>query len=125
MIPPANQPDRRQYKRISKHFIVRYYDLTYPDLKYEATQLKNVSIGGVCLITAKMFTPSTRLAVDLKTPFQAEMTHLEGVVLESHERIRGVIYETRMKFNDVKPEAEFVLNKLVEHFEKEEGLKNE
>lgn len=116
----ADHSERRQYTRISKHFVVRYYEATNPDTQYEATQLKNISIGGVCVITAKTFGPGSRLAMDLKTPFQANLTHLEGVVLESRERIRGVIYETRIKFDAVGPSEELVLKKLIEHFEKEE-----
>jgi len=118
----TNQPERRQYKRIKKNFIVRYFERNHPEIKYEATQLKNISIGGMCLITQKPFSPACELIVEFKTPFQAETTELEGIILESHERVLGVIYETRMKFINATPQNEFVLKKLIEHFEKEEGL---
>ncbi len=116
---PKGQSERRQYKRINKNFIVRYYELDNPDAKYEASQIKNLSLGGMCLITQKAFPPSCRLVIELKTPFRAEDTPLGGVVLESHERIKGVIYETRIKFTSVTAETAFVLNKIMEHFDKE------
>ena len=41
--------ERRQYERIKKSFILSYYDLTIPEIKYTITQLKNISFGGMCL----------------------------------------------------------------------------
>ena len=111
-------PERRQYIRIEKHFILTYYDMIHPDDKYEASQLKNISLGGMCLITGKPFASGTRLAIELKTPFLLELTHLEGIVMESHERIKDVIYETRMQFDQLSKEAMYLLGKLIEHFEK-------
>lgn len=120
-MPEFKKPERRQYKRIKKNFIVRYFELDNPDVRYEASQLKNFSLGGMCLITPKAFEPSCRLVVEFKTPFQTETIPLGGVVLESHERIKGIIYETRIKFSAMGHEAEGVLKKIIDHFEKEEG----
>ncbi len=113
-------PERRKYLRIEKHFILNYYDILHPEDKYEASQLKNISLGGMCLITGKPFASGARLAIELKTPFLLELTHLEGTVMESHERIKDVIYETRMCFEALSPEATYLLGKLIEHFEKRE-----
>jgi len=113
--------ERRQYKRIKKHFLLTYYELAAPSEKHDASQLKNISRGGMCLITAKPFPSATILGIELKTPFTAERVHLEGTVLGSHERIKDVIYETRMKFNPLTPQAEFVLGKLIQYFENEES----
>ena len=121
---PNGQSERRQYKRIHKYFIVQYYEKAHTDMKYEMTQIKNISLGGICLVTQRAFTPSCQLGLDLKTPFLVETTYLEGVVLESHERVKGVIYETRVKFLELPPETEFILKKVIDHFEKEEGLKS-
>ena len=118
-----NPSERRQYKRINKNFVVSYYSLATADLKYQATQIKNVSLGGVCLITEKSFPSESKIGIELRTSILAEPAYLEGVVLESHERIKGVIYETRIKFSNVPPSSEFVLTKLIEHFGKEEGPK--
>lgn len=121
MAKEREQPERRRYKRIRKHFVLTYFDLAYPDMRNEASQLKNISLGGVCLITAEPFKTGTVLGIELKTPFLSELTYMEGVVLESHERIKDIIYETRLRFNQMTPQAEFVLNKLILYFEKENG----
>ena len=114
-----SQDERRQYQRITKHFILTYFDVADPDVKYSASQLKNVSLGGVCLITAQSFPSATRLGIALKTPFLSELTHLEGTVLESHERIKNVIYETRLEFDEISPQSKEVIEELIKHFEKE------
>lgn len=115
-----DRPERRKYHRIQKNFILTYYDMAYPQHRFEASQLKNISMGGMCLITSKGFPPHTVLAIEMKTPFLLELTHLEGLVLESHEKIKDIIYETRLEFKNLSPEAEYLLTKLVEHFEKKE-----
>ena len=74
---------------------------------HEASQLKNISIGGICLITAQAFSPGTKLGIELKTPILSELTHLEGTVLESHERIKDIIYETRVEFTALPDQAKF------------------
>jgi len=115
------QPERRQYKRIKKHFILTYFDLAHPDVRHEASQLKNISMGGMCLITSQPFADNTTLGIELKTPFLSELTHLEGVVLGSHEKVKDIIYETRLKYTVLDHQAEFVLNKMIQFFEKEEN----
>ena len=73
-------PERRQYKRIKKHFILKYYEIDNMSKKYEASQLKNISLGGMCLITERAFEPNTILGIDLKTPFISDVTHIKGLV---------------------------------------------
>ena len=126
-----NQPsspsssDRRIYKRIKKHFILSYFEMADPSIRYDASQLKNISLGGMCFVTAKPFPMGVRLGIELKTPFLSELTHLEGIVLGSHERLKNIIYETRLKFENLTPQAQFVIGKLIQYFEKETGEGNE
>ena len=112
--------ERRKYKRIKKHFILTYWDMADPGIKHDASQMKNISFGGMCLITARSFHVGTSLAIEMKTPFISDLTHLEGKVLASDEKIKNVIYETRVQFYPLSPQAEFVLKKMMEYFEKEE-----
>ena len=113
--------ERRHYRRINKNFILTYFDLRDPENKYEITQLRNLSVGGVCFISSHKLEPGTKLGIDLKTPYIGHTTYLEGFVLESHEKAKGIIYETRLKFGTLHPDAEFLLKKLIEYFVKGEG----
>ena len=117
--------ERRRHKRIHKTFILTYFVLTDPDKKYEITQLKNISLGGLCFITSKPYEPSVKLGVELKTPYLTDTTHLEGVVLESIEKINDLLYETRVIFEGLTPDAEFLLSKLIEFFIEEQKREKE
>jgi len=117
---PNNQ-ERRKYKRIKKNFILSYFDKAFPEQKLELTQLKNISLGGICFVTTKAFDPATVIGIELKTPYLSDTTYLEGKVIQSHERVKNVIYETRLEFDTLSSEAEFLLNKMMDFFTSEEN----
>ena len=121
---PPDHDERRKSKRVKKHFVLSYFELTNPSVRYDASQLKNISLGGMCFVTPKSFSPGLRLGVELKTPFMTELTHLEGIVLGSHEKLKDIIYETRLKFENLTPQATFVIGRLIQYFEKENGENN-
>ncbi|OGX26055.1 MAG: hypothetical protein A2787_00290 [Omnitrophica WOR_2 bacterium RIFCSPHIGHO2_01_FULL_48_9] len=126
--PPPRQPpepERRQYLRIKKNFILSYYLSTEPAVKYKVTQLKNISQGGICFITPQKYDSGTKLIIELKTPYLVDITHLEGAVLESHEKLPNIIYETRLKFENLSAQALFLIEKLEELFRKGIGNHNE
>jgi hypothetical protein len=108
--------ERRKHERIKKSFILSYYDIATPNHKVEITQLKNISLGGMCFVTTKGFEPETKLGVELKTPYLAGTTHLEGTVMQSHEKMKGTIYETRLQFGSLDTEAKLLLEKLTRFF---------
>ncbi len=112
----ALKEERRFHKRIKKNFILTYFDVNNPSVKFEITQLKNISKGGICFITTRTFPASTQIGIELKTPYLSGTTYLEGTVLESHEKIKNLLYETRLEFAPLEAPAEFLLNKLIEYF---------
>ena len=124
--PPnkKSDPERRKTPRITKNFILSYFDKAHPDERFELTQLKNIGKKGMCFITSRAFEQGIKMGVELTTPYLAETTYLEGTVLGSHEKIKGMIYETRVMFEGLNPEAEYLLSELVEFFDdgKKEGL---
>jgi hypothetical protein len=50
------------------------------------------------------------------TPYLSGTTHLQGVVKESHEKMKDRIYETRLEFEPLGTEAKVLLEKLIELF---------
>ncbi len=105
--------ERRQYLRINKNFIVRYFEAENPTEKHEVTQLKNISRGGMCLVTSQYFAPAVRLTIELKVPHFSDMVLLEGSVLQSHEKIKNIIYETRVQFINISPQGAAALDKII------------
>src|SRR5689334_19726005 len=89
----SSSSERRRSDRVKKNFILTYYNKSDPAHKYEITQLKNIGMGGMCFITSKPYALGTILGIDLKTPYLSDTTKLEGRVLESHEKVKNIIYE--------------------------------
>ncbi len=117
----SNPSERRKYIRISKNFIFDYFDLAKPSEKFPASQIKNISLGGLCIVTEKPFSPGDLLGIEIKTPFFSGLSSFQGRVLESHERIHGIVYETRIQFQNLTPDAEQVLNEAINFFERNES----
>ena len=109
-------PERRRHVRINKNFIMTYCQKSNPRKKIEITQLKNISLGGMCFITTQKFEPSTPLQIELKTPYITDTTILEGIVLESQEKTKNMLYETRLQFVYLNTEAQYLLTQLMEYF---------
>lgn len=113
--------ERRKYDRIKKNFVISYHNKHDPSIKHDISQIKNISLGGSCFITSDYCAPSTKIGIELKTPYLNGTIHLDGTVLDSHEKIPNLLYETRLVFEPLTSQAEFVLNKIVEYFK--EGKK--
>jgi len=111
-----SEKERRSHKRLKKNFILKYFNPETPTEKYEISQLKNISMGGMCFITTFKFNTGTPLGIALKTPYISDITYLQGKVLESHEKIKDMLYETRLQFDQLNSQAEFLLPKMIEYF---------
>ena len=106
-------PERRHYIRVKKSFLISYYEKTNPASEHRITQIKNISLGGMCFVTVEMHAPEEKLAIDLRTPYLTDSIHIEGTVLDSREKAKGMIYETRLVFDHLSDQAELILQKIV------------
>jgi hypothetical protein len=113
MAPDQNQgKERRQFIRIKKNYIIRFCAKSNPALKFEVSQVENVSKGGLCFTSTIKFTEGDDLAIELRTPYVADTIYLEGHILHTHETIKGLLYSNRLKFHDVSPQSADVLEKI-------------
>ena len=110
--------DRRKFVRIKKNYILSYYAKDNPSRKFDVTQLQNISRGGMCFLSTANYSLSTELAVELKTPYLADVVYFEGVVLGCREKVVNMIYEVRLEFKGISPIAGDVLDKLEKLLEK-------
>jgi hypothetical protein len=104
--------------RIEKHFIISYYEKDDPMIKHDISQIKNISLGGMCFVSAQSYAPSTKIGIDMRTPYLTDTVPMEGTVLESREKIRNMIYETRLVFDKLSEQAELIIKKLIATFAK-------
>ena len=114
--PELPEEERRQYKRINRSFILSYFDRAEPDYKFEITQIKNISLGGMCFVAIKSFEPPAKLGLELKTPYLSGTTYLKGAVVGSTEKMKDKIYEIRIQFEPLETEARVILQKLIDFF---------
>ena len=104
--------DRRRYVRIYRNFILSYYEKNKIEVKYDISQVNNISRGGINFIATRTFELNSVLCIELRTPFLTDFVHLEGVVLGSKEKIPNLIYEVRMEFQNLSAQAEDVLARI-------------
>jgi hypothetical protein len=115
---PENFQDRRKYVRIYRNFVLSYYEKDKKDIKYDISQVNNISKGGINFIAVRPFDAGTLLGIELQTPFIKDSAYLEGKVLESKEKIANLIYEIRLEFVELSAESLNVLDKI-ERYNKE------
>ncbi|MBN3040479.1 MAG: PilZ domain-containing protein [Candidatus Omnitrophica bacterium] len=98
-----NGPERREHRRIDINFVVSYrIKEVSPD--FDLSQTKNLSQGGMLLTTNKKFQKGLQLSMILRFPLIPQKIEITGVVIDSKEVVRDIIYETRIRFIDVNRE---------------------
>jgi hypothetical protein len=90
-------PEKRKYPRVGVNFVVSYR-LKENSHAYDLSQTKNVSQGGLLLTTNKKFDFGTLLAMTIRFPFIEQKIEIDGEVIDSKEIVKGLIYETRIRF---------------------------
>ncbi|MBF0485030.1 MAG: PilZ domain-containing protein [Candidatus Omnitrophica bacterium] len=108
----SHHGERRQHVRIRRNYIIRFSDKNNPSVKFEISQIENISKGGLCFTSTIPFIEKSDLLVELRTPYIFDTIHLEGQVLESKEKVKGLIFENRLQFHDVTPQAADILDKI-------------
>ena len=108
-------PERRKDPRVTARFIVSYRILEEAD-NVDVSQTKNLSLGGMLLTTNRRFDPGTNLALEIRLPFDPNPIMLIARVLESHQVIQDLIYDTRLQFLAVDDKHRHVINKTVDYY---------
>tara|TARA_B100000315_G_C14512889_1_gene557802 strand:+ start:61 stop:417 length:357 start_codon:yes stop_codon:yes gene_type:complete len=90
-------PERREDPRIEANFVVSYKIEEMPE-GHDLSQTKNISRGGILITSNRRFDSGTSLTINMRIPFVPQRIKLKGEVIDSKERVRDLIYETRIKF---------------------------
>ncbi|TRZ93996.1 hypothetical protein D4R78_07230 [bacterium] len=89
--------EKRINPRINSNFVVSYRILEERD-NVDISQTKNLSLGGMMLTTNRLLVPGTKLALEIRLPAAVEAIRIIGEVVDAREVVKGVIYDTRIKF---------------------------
>lgn len=110
-------PDRRKYQRIVGRFIVSYRIIEEHSC-VDVSQTKNISLGGMLLTTNRYFSPNTRLALEIRLPFDLHPIMIVGKVIDSHEIAKDLIYDTRLEFLSIDEKHKKVITQTVSYYVK-------
>lgn len=107
--------ERRQNPRAKGSFMVSYRILEESD-NVDISQTKDISLGGMDLTTNRCFNPGTKLAVDIRLPFDPNPIKIVAVVIESRTITENLIYETRLAFLSVDEAHKNSIGKTVDFY---------
>ena len=113
-----NGPDRREFARLEKNFVVSYRIYGDSDA-IDTSQTRNIGEGGMLLTTNRSLEKGTVLAIEIKLPFFPMPIRLLGNTLESKEIAKNLIYETRLSFTYMDDQSKEFVKGAVQHFLKE------
>jgi len=108
-------PERRKHPRISARFIVSYRLMEEAD-NVDISQTKNLSLGGMLLTTNRQFAPGSKLALEIRLPFDPHPIMLIGRIIESKEITKGLIYDTRLEFLAIDENHRKVMTETVSYY---------
>jgi len=113
--------ERRKHLRIYRNFIMSYHEKGKLTTSHNVSQVNNVSKGGLSFSSTHPLKQGIIVTIDLKTPFIADSIRLEGLVLESREKIPEMIYEIRVQFQQIPEQVLTVLDKIESYGKTKEG----
>lgn len=114
--------ERRKFIRVNGTFVVSYSDVTSQQPKRDISQTKNISLGGLLFTTDREFNPGSVLSVKLRLPESLEYLSLKVQVVDSKPKVKGVVYDTRVKFMGLTDKEKKAIKNIVEHsLQKEKG----
>ena len=108
-----NGEERRKHLRMNANFVVNYRIKNIPD-DYDLSQTKNASAGGILITTNKLFDKGLCLAMTIRLPLLPKKIEVTGLVVDSKEVVRDLIYETRIEFMDLDEDIIEELDNFIE-----------
>jgi len=107
--------ERRKYVRVDGTFVLSYSDVTTQQLKSDVTQTKNISLGGLLITTDKKFSPGTVLRLKLRLPDGLDYINVKVLVVDSRQKAKNLLYETRAKFISIKEQDKGAVSRIVQY----------
>ena len=116
--------ERRKFVRVDGTFVVNYRDISVAYPKSDISQTRNISEGGLLFTTDKEFKKDTVLKLRLRLPDSSDYIDIKVRVVGSIQRLKNIMYETRVRFIGITDEGKDGIKKIVEHtLRKEKRIK--
>ncbi|MFC1621586.1 PilZ domain-containing protein [Candidatus Omnitrophota bacterium] len=112
--------DRRRFVRVDGTFVVSYKDISTAYPKNDISQTKNISQGGLLFTTDRKFIEGTALKLRLRLPDSHDYIDVKVRVVDSAQKVKNIMYETRARFISITDEGKDSIRKIVERSLREE-----
>ncbi|MFC1624130.1 PilZ domain-containing protein [Candidatus Omnitrophota bacterium] len=109
--------ERRRFVRIDAEFMVYYTAIHERPPRSNAGQSRNISIGGILFITGREFPVGTILVVKIRLPNSPDYINLKVQVVDSKQKVKDIMYDTRAKFIGVEEKDIVSMQKVIEYHE--------
>lgn len=106
--------ERRKFKRINRNYIVSYAPVKSEEIKFDISQTKNLSEGGLLFITDRKFDKDVVLKLKLKLPEFLDYVIVQVQVIDSARMAKGMMNETRVRFVEAEQKVIESIRKLVD-----------
>ena len=110
-----SQSERRQFKRIDGTYVVSYAPMKSGELKFDVSQTRNLSEGGLLFISDRKFEKDTLLKIKLRLPELPDYVIVQAQVIDSAQMAKGIMYGTRARFINVEQKIKDAIKKLAEN----------
>ena len=111
----GSQSEHRKFKRIDGTYIVSYAPIKGDELKFDVSQTRNVSEGGLLFISDRKFEKDTVLKIKLRLPELPDYAIVQAQVIDSVKMAKGMMYGTRARFINVEQKVKDAIKRLVEN----------
>ncbi len=102
--------NKRKNPRVDKKYCVKYYIKDALNQKFDISQIKDISKGGVRFWSTMLLAKDVVLVVELHVPYVDYGVRIEAVVVACEEKMKDLIYEVRLKFINVDQSTNDVLD---------------
>ena len=118
----AERQERRKSKRLRIHFVIAYR-AHEAGAKYDLSQIKDISKGGLHFTTSRQYSSGAVLSIELRTPISRDRIKLLGKVVASEVLMDGLIYDTRVTYIDMDKDTEVLIEKIIQYLSQIEKKK--
>ena len=105
--------ERRRFKRIGGTYVVSYAPIKGEEIKFDISQTRNLSEGGLLFIADRKFEKETILKIKLRLPEFSDYVIVKAKVVGSGQIAKGLMHEIRVQFVEMDQKVKDAIKRLV------------
>jgi c-di-GMP-binding flagellar brake protein YcgR len=107
--------ERRRFKRVNGTYVVSYAPIKGEEVKFDVSQTRDLSEGGLLFIADKKFENGTMLKIKLRLPEFADYVIVKAQVVGSDQVAKGLMHKARVQFIEMDQKVKDAIKRLVDN----------